>query len=156
MSKKDIEQNIYVVQNEETKRIKIGITRDINIRMTNFTTDSGCEINLLYLTAKMPNARIKEALIHEELKEYRHIGEWFNIPPEIAIQCIESIVNLKYLNNTYKSESDNYKRTSIVNIGKLHNLGGRVYINERTGAVYQIAFNNGLWSIDTLTDITDK
>jgi hypothetical protein len=43
-----------------------------------------------FAVLKTKDARVLEALMHEEFAEYRVHGEWFSINPAVVLDCIES------------------------------------------------------------------
>ena len=71
---------VYAIQNEDNGKIKIGITKDLNRRFRQLTTQSGCDLKLLiagvFLQQDQPIKEV-EKLIHDKFQKQRNIGEWF-------------------------------------------------------------------------------
>lgn len=78
---------LYIFRNE-IGRIKIGQAINVNQRMLAIKMQSGLEIELLN---KIHGAAHLENKLHKKYKEFRYIGEWFNLPENE----IEYLKNLK-------------------------------------------------------------
>lgn len=98
----DITSLLYVFYNPDTKRTKIGISNNVYRRLCQIRNASGCPVYCVYITnldnedlffnvmAKLP-ATVKELEdhLHNHFKEYRYIGEWFNIPYSKVTRCLK-------------------------------------------------------------------
>jgi Rha family phage regulatory protein len=82
-------QQVYILKNTATNMGKVGITNDISRRVAELQNASGCEISVEYLAPKADNAKDIEKELHKILKDYRGIGEWFNIPVEDVIDLLK-------------------------------------------------------------------
>jgi hypothetical protein len=133
-------QHVYVMYNLETGRVKIGITGDIKNRLYSIITASGCIVVVLYVSKSIKNAEYIEGQIHNELKDYRLIGEWFNADIKTAINTTSRMCG-----DTYNVE-DNTVMAQIVPLDKFINMGGNAYRNVN-GDVNHITFTNGKWLI---------
>lgn len=78
-------QNMPLIDNT---RIKIGISKNPEIRTRSIITQSGLEYCMPLVYIKLKNNDHTETDIHKYFKEYRSIGEWFNINPFEAIISI--------------------------------------------------------------------
>jgi hypothetical protein len=78
-------QQVYILKNLMTEYIKIGVTNNIDRRRAQLETASGCDIEVVFLAPLADNSRCVEHELHEEFKEYRLRGEWFNVDPHKVI-----------------------------------------------------------------------
>ncbi|MBP7509390.1 MAG: GIY-YIG nuclease family protein [Prolixibacteraceae bacterium] len=84
---------IYVLFNSITKYTKIGITDNIESRITSLENACGCPLELIYKTKHLICAEIYESNIHATLSEYRKKGEWFELPsPNHAVDIVEAAI----------------------------------------------------------------
>jgi len=64
---------------------KIGITKDVKARLSSLRTSNPLELELLCsYGAKNKDSREIESYLHEEFKEYRRKGEWFELDMPVA------------------------------------------------------------------------
>lgn len=79
---------VYFVRCDE--RVKIGYTRNIGSRLSQFRTSNGKPVELL-LT--IPGGREEERALHQKFARFRTQGEWFRYVPEIrrVIRELEDI-----------------------------------------------------------------
>ena len=72
--------------------VKIGITKDIDIRLRQIGTATACPYPLkLYCCVEVPDegiARALEQAIHHVERRNRTRGEWFNLAPDVAACCL--------------------------------------------------------------------
>ena len=162
---------VYVIKNEETGRVKIGITSDIKQRFSILITGSGCKMKLVHLTKRIDNAREIERLAHEHFSEKHYIGEWFNINSEEAviylneqkenfIISVPKIINVE-CNGKYQRKIHN-KKEVIVNEYEFHKLnysltqfdkiGKNLFLFRRTGEKYFIKYINRNWMAKKIHD----
>lgn len=87
---------VYVIHNVELNRVKIGITDNIRARMSTLTGSSGCKLELKYTTPYFRKAKMLESLAHSRFKEFKVIGEWFDVSPKIAIRFLKGKLS-KYM-----------------------------------------------------------
>lgn len=78
--------HVYFIKHNNISPIKIGHTNDSNVmnRVNSFNTSSPYGIELLG-SIQVVNPSEVEREIHEELKEYRLNGEWFDIDYEMVL-----------------------------------------------------------------------
>ena len=82
---------VYIILNQETERVKIGFTNDINRRLKSLTYQGGCKMRVLYSSLPIYDFGKIELLLHAEFKEHRYIGEWFDINPYSAIKRLKKL-----------------------------------------------------------------
>ena len=74
---------LYVMENELTQNLKIGISKDdpklVRVKQLNSGTKSDAEIKCIK-TIKCSNYAEAERVLHRIYKRFRVRGEWFNIP----------------------------------------------------------------------------
>jgi hypothetical protein len=93
---------IYLIQNLETSRYKIGISKNPTKRIKTLQTGSGEELKLIN-TYETPNARKIESILHNIYESKRTIGEWFEISLTEEVKFIDECKkieeNIKFLRN---------------------------------------------------------
>lgn len=67
-------RGLYLVQAEESRRVKIGWSADVYTRLDSLRTGSPERLRLI---AVLDVPRSEEKLIHDRLGQYRVHGEWF-------------------------------------------------------------------------------
>lgn len=72
--------NLYLMQNSETKDLKIGVSDDPHTRKVTLQSESGREINLLYI---IPLRGYLESDLHDKFSHLRLKGEWFKYDQSI-------------------------------------------------------------------------
>jgi hypothetical protein len=80
-------KEIYFLRCEVTKIVKIGITGNINSRLTNLKVGSSTP---LVLIGTIPGSSSMEHKIHAVFSKYRHHGEWFRLSLKTVLKFIES------------------------------------------------------------------
>lgn len=80
---------VYVILNEETNRVKIGITGNVEDRLANIISQAGCCMKLSYTTPRLKYAKELEQSAHRYFDKKRYLGEWFDISPFEAINFLE-------------------------------------------------------------------
>ena len=83
-----IPQSIYVVETLPNK-IKIGITSNVETRFRTIECQSGDKITNSFHTDKCNDAYKIEHSLHRTFKEYRSVGEWFDINFSDAVNCVK-------------------------------------------------------------------
>jgi len=91
-----IKQKIYIIQRNSDRRIKIGISKDPVSRIKQLQCGSACQLELIYQSKEMTNAKYVESAVHKSLSG-RLCGEWFNCSVDVAITTIEN--NLVFSEN---------------------------------------------------------
>lgn len=72
-------QCVYVIENLDLKRVKIGISDNMKARMSALVGASGCNLVVRYTTPFIRKAKQLEHLAHNVFKDKRLIGEWFDV-----------------------------------------------------------------------------
>lgn len=86
---KDInKQSVYVIRNEDTGFVKIGISKHPEKRINELSNQSGCELTLIYNTPLISNAGEVELELHKKYAASRKSGEWFNVR---AVDIVEEL-----------------------------------------------------------------
>ena len=78
---------VYVAKSEN-RMVKIGVTTDLNSRMSSLSCGSGFTVYLEY-ARRSGNAVMVESMAHSKLSPYRKRGEWFEIDVDLAIAVVE-------------------------------------------------------------------
>lgn len=91
---------IYLIQNIETSKYKIGISKNPKKRMKQLQTGSGEEL-ILINQYKTENARKIEKILHRKYSLDNSIGEWFDISLKEEVKFIDECKkieeNVQYL-----------------------------------------------------------
>lgn len=163
------EQLIYVIKNDETNRIKIGISDNAISRLRALEHASGCKLKMLYFSITLKNARDVEQLIHHELREFRHLGEWFNIDDEEAISTTAKFIMGygKIVNHSNKESkkdivSQEYRIGSSRKVDAVKNINLNDYKRikpgvyaDNLGNLYSIKYKMNVgWLVDELKELT--
>lgn len=72
-------------------RVKIGISKCVHDRVREIENGKEVKITDYSYTEKCSNPYMVERMIHEELKDFRHFGEWFTVAFEHAVSTMDSI-----------------------------------------------------------------
>ena len=84
---------VYVVRNTVTGNVKIGISRDPEVRLRQLQSNNDCKLELL--ATKFAENRFKdEALLHDTNSDYRIQGEWFTAEARMLdeVECVKVIL----------------------------------------------------------------
>ncbi len=121
-------KHIYVILNHVNKLYKIGISEDVQKRIGNLISGSGCDMSLIYKSDRLKDAIKYESEIHSILGEFRRIGEWFDAKEDVIIKTVEKVckkaeideIVLMYRKN--KSVSDIQVKTKLSRSGIIKHL----------------------------------
>src|SRR5260370_18634783 len=92
---------VYFISAPEVGRIKVGITDDIEARLSALATGSPVRLELLgFLSAHSNTARKIEKAVHKRLSAFHWNREWFTLTPEVH-HILPSII-LRLAFPTYK------------------------------------------------------
>jgi len=151
-----LNKSLYLIYNKEIKRIKIGITNDINSRLSSLKCSSGCELELIYCSEKLKNSEYVEKKLHDFYKDSRHIGEWFNCVDVNPIIEFSKIYIEKYgvkeiekkddIKDEFYIKSSNTKILNNINFAIYERVSENLYI-DKNKKQYNIIFKNGFWEI---------
>lgn len=86
-------QHVYVIKNENTGLVKVGISDNPEKRMRTLSNQSGCKLSLVYNSPKCANAFAIEQSIHKMYKDDREFGEWFSTS---EIELVEILKDQEY------------------------------------------------------------
>ena len=79
---------IYVIEGAGGL-VKIGVSGDPLARLAQLQTASHVPLQIAYSAAvRSGNAFPLEQTVHAALGRYRQSGEWFNVPPQVAVAAI--------------------------------------------------------------------
>ena len=78
--------HVYVIQG--VGAVKIGVTSDLPGRLATLQTGSPHPLSLAYSTRVAGDAYAVEAEAHALLDRHRLSGEWFAVPPDVAVAAI--------------------------------------------------------------------
>lgn len=69
---------IYLIQNQESSKYKIGVSKNPQKRIQQLQTGSGEKLKLIH-TFETNNARKVESALHNKYLHFKTIGEWFDL-----------------------------------------------------------------------------
>lgn len=81
-------QLIYVIRNPITDLVKIGVTNNIQRRITQLECASGCELDLVFCTPNGDNSKEIEQQVHRRFADFRQRGEWFSVSTDLVIEYL--------------------------------------------------------------------
>lgn len=81
--------HVYVINNG--RKVKIGISKNIDKRLRTLQAQGGFKITEQYITPINGNYDKCEQMAHSLLAEHREIGEWFNIPFPEAVKVVKRL-----------------------------------------------------------------
>lgn len=100
MKVRSVSTHLYAFKNDITGLIKIGISNNPKKRMRGLESATGCKLQELIAIKMNGTARPLENKVHEELKDHRQLGEWFDCSESLAINTIRRV-----------AKSEGYRRT---------------------------------------------
>lgn len=83
--------NIYIIQ-KKNKLVKIGISKNPKQRISAIETHNGEKSINIFISEKLKNYMEIEKLMHTYFKEFRVLGEWFNIDFDEAVEIFASVM----------------------------------------------------------------
>lgn len=91
---------VYLIQNLETSKYKIGISKNPKKRIKQLQTGSGEDLKLIHkYKSKFP--RKVETALHNRYSPDKARGEWFNLSLEVDVkfmnECKDIESNIQYL-----------------------------------------------------------
>jgi len=78
---------LYVIRGDHNM-VKVGVTTNQNARLASLRTGSAFPIDFDYIAVTPSTGFDIEAGAHAMLKSHRCNGEWFDVPPEMAVAAI--------------------------------------------------------------------
>ena len=98
-------KKIYVIENQDGN-IKIGVSRDVDSRVKAIKNQTGYMILNVFSTDECFNPFELERMIHEEFKDKKIFGEWFNSDFETGKSVVIKIFNENAKLNDDREKSD--------------------------------------------------
>jgi len=83
--------NLYFIRVKDTQIFKIGISRDVKGRLYALQGANPRELELFYCVPTTYAINLERTL-HSHFNQYRMRNEWFNIPSEKVVECIDTII----------------------------------------------------------------
>jgi hypothetical protein len=88
---------VYALYNPLTKLTKIGMTYNVYQRFRQLVTQSGCNLKCVAVGFNEVELDMKigmiESYLHEKFKDYRVVGEWFNLRYTQRFALMEFLIN---------------------------------------------------------------
>lgn len=84
-----LRQYVYIIENCDTSRIKIGVGQDPENRIKQLQTGSDSELSLVYRSNLCSNAFEVEKFMHDNFNDYHIRGEWFEVDKTLVINELE-------------------------------------------------------------------
>lgn len=82
---------VYVVENEVTGSVKVGVSSSPKKRLSTLQTGTEHKLNLVHVSDA--TVVVSEKKVHELLNESCIRGEWFNVSTDAAISAVSCVVN---------------------------------------------------------------
>ena len=94
---------VYLIEDIDNKRYKIGVTKDLKKRLRNLQTGNSNQIQLLESFKSEYPFRL-ETMLHNKFKQFHHYNEWY----ELDKNSVDEFLNLcKYFNDIIIALKDN-------------------------------------------------
>ena len=90
---------VYVVENEVTGSVKVGVSSSPSKRLSSLQTGTEHKLNLVHVSDA--TAVVSEKKVHRMLNEACIRGEWFNVSTDEAISAVSYVVNTKPLTSNF-------------------------------------------------------
>ena len=90
---------VYVVENEVTGSVKVGVSSSPKKRLSTLQTGTEHKLNLVHVSDA--TVVVSEKKVHELLNESCIRGEWFNVSTDEAISAVSYVVNTKPLTSNF-------------------------------------------------------
>jgi predicted GIY-YIG superfamily endonuclease len=87
---------IYLIENMENGRIKIGVSDNPSKRIKSLMSQGGCLMTLRYESHQITNFSKIESDLHSMFVESRFVGEWFNIDLKEAKNAVKRLVKNRH------------------------------------------------------------
>lgn len=84
-------QSVYVLKNELTGLVKIGVSASPAKRANELSNQSGCELQIVYTSPKCKNAYELEQTLHKYFAGRRKVGEWFALSEHEVVQEMQGL-----------------------------------------------------------------
>jgi hypothetical protein len=84
---------IYLVLNENTNFVKIGISKNTKQRIRKLELSGGCRLKTIFISDEYYRAALIEQSFKTYFRNKQEEGEWFNISPELALDKLKFIIN---------------------------------------------------------------
>lgn len=127
---------MYVILNPELNIVKIGISENPQKRLESLSYACGCALKLSYNTLPLKNARKNEAKCHEEFRDKRRIGEWFDVSVVSAVKYVkelEASIDIDIFVSKYISE-----KKSLVEIASEYKVTRQAVVKRlKTYGIYR-------------------
>ena len=124
----------YVMQNENGL-VKIGISKQIDIRQKTLEHASGYNIVKVFYIKSKRKAHIVESELHEIFSEYRKLGEWFELSFKEAVATTKKLSVIEAYDDEDKNLDEN---TYILNRLSLFGMTGK---NDEDVLDYYVIYN---------------
>lgn len=92
---------VYLIEDEENNRYKIGVTKNLKKRLRNLQTGNSNQIKVKYIYETEFPFRI-EQMLHNKFSEYNELNEWYNLPKQIVDNFDEYCNKLTIIINSLK------------------------------------------------------
>lgn len=89
-----IQHCLYIIRHPLTGFVKIGITKDIESRLSQLSHANGVHLEVLKVM-NTPKARAIETYLHRKYRSEQQVGEWFTVNPDLILDELDRI---EYLN----------------------------------------------------------
>lgn len=133
-----------------SNRIKIGISKNPNLRMKELSTGSGDVIHLVAVWKTMDDAAYVENHLHKTFKQYRVNGEWFT--RDVTVDMIEDAIPCLY----ERTHTFNKPCADLgVDCGKTKLLCYKRIKHETENAILFDYFDNDVWIAKSLITHND-
>ena len=129
-----VKQNVgcvYVIKNNETNKVKIGYSGNVEARLKDLCIGAGCQLELIYKTNQIYDYQEKEAEMHKIFDKYRVFGEWFLEDEKQIVAILQEITKDSKECNIIKAFKNGSNPTTIANKLKTSRTGVVKYLRSK-------------------------
>jgi hypothetical protein len=122
-------RSVYLILNEENKRVKIGYSGNPKKRFQAIMTQSGCKMRLYHYTKPIDNYADVEKWMHDLFHDRRGIGEWFDgVNLNVAVKNLIFFASKGQVCRIVKMYEDGKNATYISSVLKVSRSGVLKYL----------------------------
>lgn len=85
-------QCLYIIKNNLNNNIKIGITQDVNLMLSEFKLGLGLDVILLYTSEFKTNILPYKLLLANKLNDYHVLGDWYKVDDNTILSIVNKLI----------------------------------------------------------------
>lgn len=85
-------QCLYIIKNSLNNNIKISITQDVNLMLSEFKLGLGLDVILLYTSEFKTNILPYKLLLANKLNDYHVLGDWYKVDDNTILSIVNKLI----------------------------------------------------------------